>query len=60
MLSTLTALAFFLAFCDGVALLRHMRKRPYRPYPTEFEEPPRVSTRIWDGTASIINEKETP
>ena len=57
MLNYLTALAFFLAFCAGVALLRHMRRRPYRPYPTEFEEPP-VRTRIWDGTASIINERE--
>lgn len=52
----LTALACFLAFCAGVALLRHMRRRPYRPYPTEFEEPP-VRTRIWDGTNTINHER---
>ena len=58
----LIALDCFLAACCGVALLRHMRsRRQFLPEPMEFyEPPPRVSTRIWDGTASIINEKETP
>lgn len=56
----LTALACFLAACCGVAILRHMRRRPFRPEPMEFEEPPRVSTRIFDGLGTINHERETP
>lgn len=57
MLDTLTALACFLAFCAGLALLRHMRRRPYEPEPMEFEQPP-VRTRIWDGMDAINHERE--
>ena len=53
----LTALACFLAACAGVAILRHMRRRPFRPEPMEFNEPPPVRTRIWSDS---INERETP
>ena len=55
----LTALACFLAACAGVAILRHMRRRPFRPEPMEFNEPP-VRTRILDGIDAINHERETP
>ena len=53
----LIAAAFFLAGCAGVAILHHTRRRPYRPEPMEFEQPP-VRTRIWDGIDAINHERE--
>ena len=52
----LIALACFIAACMGMALLRHLRQRPFRPEPMEFEEP--VRTRIWGGIDAINHERE--
>ena len=51
----LIALACFIAACMGMALLRHLRQRPFRPEPMEFEEP--VRTRIWGGIDAINHER---